>query len=97
MPGNLIHEAAKSTNRKIVAGQHTTVAAADAVTFSQFTTIESINLSLQDNAADAVNNVSATISGNVATIKTWKHDGTDPTPVATTSFGVVVNYIITGY
>lgn len=96
MPGNLIAQDLQATNRKVVMGQHTTVAAVDAVTFPQFTTIEAAVVCLGSDAADALNNVNCTFSGNVLTIKTWKHDGTDPTPVAATAFSKLVNYFVAG-
>jgi hypothetical protein len=82
---------------KVIAGQHTTVAASDNVTIEQLTTIVSAVVSLDSDPGDDPLLTSATFSTNVLTIKTWKTNGSDPTPGAASTFTKKVNYIVVGY
>lgn len=87
---------------KIARGRHTTVAAEDTVV-TGLATVVAVVASFETDPADANFLVSATIgdqagapaAGSIV-IKTWKHDGTDPTPVAASAFSKVVNWIAIG-
>ncbi len=85
-------------------GQHTTVAASDTVV-TGLTKVVAVVASLDSDPADDPMLASASIgdqagapaSGSVL-IKTWKNTGgTDPTPVAATTFAKKVNWIAIGY
>lgn len=82
---------------KLVAGQHTTVAAEDALTFPGIGTIVSAVVCFGTDPADANTYASCTFTAGTLTIKTWKTSGTDPTPVAADAFSKLVNYIVVGY
>lgn len=86
-----------------VAGQHTTVAASDTVA-TGLTTVVAVVACLDSDPTDNPEWVSASIgdqagaptAGSVL-IKTWQNtSGSDPTPVAATTFGKKVNWIAIG-
>jgi hypothetical protein len=87
---------------KLARGQHTTVTATDTVV-TGLATVVSIVASLDSDPGDDPFLVSATIgdqagapaAGSVI-IKTWKTDGTDPTPTAAATFSKKVNWIAIG-
>ena len=85
-------------------GQHTTVTASDTV-ITGLTKVVAVVASLDSDPADDPMLASASIgdqagapaSGSIL-IKTWKNTGgTDPTPVAATTFAKKVNWIAVGY
>lgn len=87
---------------QMVAGQHTTVAAIDTVV-TGLATVYGAVASLDANPGDDPFLVSASIGDQAGTpaagsilIKTWKHDGTDPTPTAASTFTKKVNWIAWG-
>ena len=89
---------------RIARGQHTTVAASDTVV-TGLTKVVAVVASLDSDPADNPMLVSASIgdqagapaSGSIL-IKTWQNTtGTDPTPVAATTFAKKVNWIAVGY
>jgi hypothetical protein len=88
---------------KIAAGVHTQVAASDTVA-TGLTTVLAVIATLQSDPADACSWVSADIGDQAGApaagsflLKTWKNtSGTDPTPLAATSFGQAVNWIAIG-
>lgn len=88
---------------RIARGQQTTVAAEDTIV-TGLRTVTSVVAGYDTDPADANMFVSATIGDQAGTpaagsiiIKTWKSaDGTDPTPVAATSFSKKVNWIAIG-
>ena len=87
---------------KIVRGVHTTVTASDTVV-TGLSTVVAIVATLESDPGDNPLLVSASIgdqagapaAGSVL-IKTWKTDGTDPTPVAATTFSKKVNWVAIG-
>ena len=89
---------------KVAAGQLTTVSAADTVV-TGLATVVAVVASLDDNPGDNPEWVSATIGDQAGApaagsiiIKTWQNtSGTDPTPVAATTFSKKVNWIAFGY
>lgn len=92
-----------SSGYKLARGQATTASATDTVVTGLATVVATV-ASFDDDPADANLFVSATIgdqngapaAGSII-IKTWKTaDGTDPTPVAATSFSKKVNWIAIG-
>jgi predicted RecA/RadA family phage recombinase len=85
-------------------GQHTTVAASDTVV-TGLTKVVSVVASLDSDPTDNPMLVSASIgdqagapaSGSIL-IKSWQNTtGTDPTPIAATTFAKKVNWIAVGY
>lgn len=87
---------------KIARGQHTTVSATDTVV-TGLATVVSVVATLDADPGDDPFLVSATIGDQTGTpaagsviIKTWKHDGTDPTPTAASTFSKKVNWIAVG-
>lgn len=91
-PGTLGNEV------KLVSYTHTTVAAVDTVSAGALglNNILGACASLNGDAADALYNVSVTFTASTLTIKQWKTDGSDPTPVAATAFSKVVNVLVIG-
>lgn len=95
--------AAVAAGYKIARGVHTTVAAADTVV-TGLATVVAVVVSLASDPADDPFMVSATVGDQAGTpaagsviIKSWKNTGgTDPTPVAATTFGKLVNWIAIG-
>lgn len=95
--------AAVAAGYKIARGQHTTVAASDTVV-TGLATVVAVIATLDSDPVDDPFMVSASIgnqSGAPAAgsilIKTWKNTGgTDPTPVAATTFSKKVNWIAIG-
>lgn len=83
---------------KFAFGRLTSVTASDSITVPGLRRVRAVVVSLESNPADANLLVSAvpSLTGNTFTLKTWKTDGSDPTPAAATSFGAVVNYIAAG-
>jgi len=87
---------------KIARGVHTTVTASDTVV-TGLSTVVAIVATLESDPGDNPLLVSASIgdqagapaAGSVL-IKTWKTDGTDPTPVAATTFSKKVNWVAIG-
>lgn len=87
---------------KIARGVHTTVTASDTVA-TGLSTVVAIVATLESDPGDNPLLVSASIgdqagapaAGSVL-IKTWKTDGTDPTPVAATTFSKKVNWVAIG-
>ncbi len=88
----------QNSDRKIASGRHTVVAASDIID-TGLRKCETIVVSLETNPADASIVVSGVpgLTDGTATLKSWKTDGSDPTPAAATSFGQVVNWIATGF
>lgn len=85
-----------SNDVKIVGGTTTTASAADTVA-TGLKNVTSVVASLGSDLADGVFDVTAAPSTNGSIIiKTWKTDGSDPTPAAATAFGAVVYWIATG-
>ena len=86
-----------------VAGQRSTVAAVDTVV-TGLQTVVSVVASLDSDPTDDPEWVTASIGDQAGSpaagsilIKTWKNTGgTDPTPVAATTFGKKVNWIAVG-
>lgn len=89
--------------KKVTGGLHTSVAAADTVV-TGLATVTSCVATYATDPADANLFVSCTVGDQAGTpaagsiiIKTWKSaDGTDPTPVAATTFSKAVNWIAYG-
>ena len=87
---------------KVARGQHTTVTAEDTIA-TGLATVVTIVASLDSDPGDDPLMVSATVgnqddapvAGSVI-IKTWATNGTDPTPVAATTFAKKVNWIAIG-
>lgn len=83
-------------------GQHTTVTAADTIE-TGLATVLSATATLEDDPGDDPllvtaqigNQAGAPAAGSII-LKTWKTDGTDPTPVAATTFGKKVNWVAVG-
>lgn len=88
----------KSSHIKMAAGKHTTVAAVDEVV-TGLKVVSHVVVSFETDPADANILVSAlpsaTTPGSI-TIKTWKTDGADPTPVAATAFSKAVHWMAMG-
>ena len=84
---------------RAVSYTHTTIAAVDQVAAGALGLrgIVGAMVSLNDDASDGLYDASASFTPTTLTIKTWKTDGSDPTPVAATSFGAVLNLIVFGY
>jgi len=87
---------------KIARGQHTTVAAADTVVTGLATVVAAV-ASMDSDPGDDPEQVSATIGDQAGApaagsiiIKTWKNSGTDPTPLAATTFSKKVNWVAIG-
>jgi hypothetical protein len=88
---------------KVARGQLTTVTAADTVV-TGLATVVAVVACLDDNPGDNPMLVSATIGDQAGTpaagsviIKSWQNTtGTDPTPLAATTFGKKVNWIAVG-
>jgi len=86
----------------IARGQHTTVAASDTVV-TGLATVVSVVASMESDPVDDPfmcsaakgDQAGAPAAGSVY-IKTWKTDGTDPTPAAATTFSKLVNWIAVG-
>jgi hypothetical protein len=84
---------------KIVAAQHVTVTASDVVK-TGLQRVTAAMVTLASDPTDDPLHVSVVIpgSGGDLTIKTWKNtSGTDPTPIAATTFGKAVSWIACGY
>ena len=93
----ILSPATLENNYKVSFGQLTTVTAADAVA-TGLTTVLSAVACLDDNPGDNPMLASCTFSGGTITVKTWQNtSGTDPTPVAATTFSKKVNWIAIGY
>lgn len=87
---------------KVARGQHTTVTASDTVV-TGLATVVSVTASLDSDPVDDPLLVSASIGDQAGTpaagsvlIKTWKTNGSDPTPSAATTFSKKVNWIAIG-
>lgn len=87
---------------RVARGQHTTVAAADTVV-TGLTTVVAVVATLDSDPGDDPEQVSATIGDQAGApaagsiiIKTWKNSGTDPTPLAATTFSKKVNWVAVG-
>lgn len=87
---------------KVKGLQHTTATAADTVA-TGLATVTSCTATLEADPGDDPFLVSCQIgdqagapaAGSIV-VKTWKHDGTDPTPTAAATFSKKVNVIVTG-
>lgn len=86
----------------IARGQHTTVAASDTVT-TGLATVVSVVATLDSDPTDdpllvtaSIGNQSGSPAAGSVLIKTWKTDGSDPTPAAATTFSKKVNWIAVG-
>jgi hypothetical protein len=88
----------KMSNNKIAAGVHTTVTAVDVIPAStvQLSAIAAAVATLLDVPSDDLAQVSVDWAGGALTIKTWKTSGTDPTPLAATTFGKRVSWMAMG-
>jgi predicted RecA/RadA family phage recombinase len=92
------------TGLRQVAGQHTTVTAADTIV-TGLTTVLGVVATLDSDPGDDPEWVSATIGDQAGApaagsiiVKTWKNTGgTDPTPAAATTFSKKVNWLAWGY
>lgn len=91
-----------AAGKKVVGGQLTTSTATDTV-ITGLTTVTSCVASYETDPADANFLVSCAIGDQAGTpaagsviIKSWKTDGTDPTPVAATSLTKKVNWVAYG-
>ena len=88
-----------SAGKKFVGGQITTATAADTVV-TGLSTVISCGASLDDNPGDNPMLANATIGDQAGTpaagsiiVKTWQNTtGTDPTPIAATTFSKKVNW-----
>jgi hypothetical protein len=87
---------------EIEAGQHTTVAASDTIV-TGLKTVVAVVATLDANPGDNPLLVSASVGDQAGApaagsfyLKTWKTDGTDPTPVAATTFSKKVNWVAYG-
>ena len=95
--------AAIAAGYKIARGQLTTVTATDTVVTGLSTVVAAI-AQFDDNPGDDPNYVSCTIGDQAGSpaagsiiIKTWKNTGgTDPTPLAATTFSKKINWIAIG-
>jgi hypothetical protein len=95
---NILSPDAKNSNLKVASDVFTTVTAADVVA-SGLKNVTSVVVSFVDDPGDNPEFVSAVpgTNGNF-TLKTWQNTtGTDPTPVAATTFGKKVAWIAMGY
>lgn len=90
----------KSTNLKIVSDTATTASATDTIN-TGLRKLNRVVVSFESDPGDANLQVSAVPVGESApgsfVLKTWKTDGSDPTPVAATSFAKKVAWIAVGY
>lgn len=94
--------AAVAAGYKVARGQHTTVAASDTVVTGLATVVAAV-ASLDSDPGDDPFMVSCSIGDQAGSpaagsilIKSWKHDGTDPTPTAAGTFAKKVNWIAIG-
>ena len=95
--------AAASTAFKFAAGQHTTVAAADTVVTGLATVVAAF-AQLDDNPGDNPITANASVGDQAGSpaagsilVNTWQDTGgTDPTPVAATTFSKKVNWFAIG-
>jgi hypothetical protein len=90
----------KATNARLVGAQATTVSAADIIS-TGLKKIHTVHVTFDSDPGDANLFCSASlVNGGVGgkfTLKTWKSaDGIDPTPVAASAFGKVVNWTAFG-
>jgi hypothetical protein len=84
-----------SNNLKVKSGQHTTSAAVDSIV-TGLSSITAAVACLNDDPGDDPLYVSCSWSGGTLSIKTWKTDGSDPTPAAATTFSKKVSWIAIG-
>lgn len=91
-----------AASKKVTGGLHTSVAASDTVV-TGLATVTSCVVSFATDPADANLLASCTVGDQAGTpaagsilVKTWKSDGTDPTPTAATTFSKAVNWIAYG-
>lgn len=87
------------TSHRSVHAVHTTVATVDTITAESLglSKVLGVVASLGSDAGDALINVTADVANNSVVLKTWKHDGSDPTPVAATVFSKRVHLAVFGY
>jgi hypothetical protein len=87
----------RDTNLKIAVGEHTTVAASDEVD-TGLREVLFVTVSPGQDVGDAFASVSAAKSATAGkvTIKSWKTDGSDPTPVAASAFSKKVQWMAVG-
>ena len=101
--GDVIEVLSIDTGVKSISGQLTTVTASDTVV-TGLNTVTAVVASFDDNPGDNPMLVSATFGDQAGTpaagsiiIKTWQNPtGTDPTPIAATTFSKKVNWIAYG-
>ena len=93
----LISPETLANNSKLEINDHTTVAAVDTITTS-LRNVRHCGVSLKSDASDAGYMFSAAPGATAGTIviKSWKTDGTDPTPVAATAFSKSVTWWAAG-
>lgn len=97
-------KSSSDTDYRIRAGQATSASATDTIVTGLNVVVGAV-ATYDGDASDANFTVTATTGDQAGTpaagsfiLKTWKNtSGTDPTPVATTSFSVKVNWIAFGY
>jgi hypothetical protein len=89
---------------KVFYKRHTTATATDTIVCTGLGMVLGVVASYDTDPADANTYVSATIGDQAGSpaagsviVKTWKTDGSDPTPVAATTLSKVVNVIAWGY
>lgn len=96
---DIINPNSLTNELKIASGTQTGVAATDVVA-TGLRKVLRVVVSFESDASDAGYMVTAaphaTILGSF-NLKTWKTDGTDPTPVAATAFGKLISWIAIGY
>lgn len=104
MPSDVIFAESKQRNLKVVAGQSTTVAASDTVSSGLRKVLYAV-ASLEDAPVIGCDRAQATVGDQAGTpaagsflLKTFKPTAAgDATPIAATTFGKKVNWIVVGY
>lgn len=101
--GDTIEVLPDPSGMRVIYGQATTVAASDTIV-TGLATVVAVVAGFDDSPGDDPNYVSASIGDQAGTpaagsflLKTWKNTGgTDPTPLAATTFSKKINYIAIG-
>jgi hypothetical protein len=87
----------RSSNLRVVFGQHTTVAAVDSVA-TGLKTVLAVVAQLADDPVDGAMHVTGAPGADGAiTIKGWKSTDGDATLIAATTFSLAVNWVAVGY